>query len=47
MRFGARMMVPRQTSRYATQTMVSHRSAYHSGSAYSFDWVPAMKMKRL
>ena len=22
-----------------TQTTVSHRSAYHSGSAYSFDWV--------
>ena len=31
--------VIRKTSREVTQTIVSHRSAYHSGSAYSFDWV--------
>ena len=33
------MSVPRKTRRKATQTTVSQRSTYHSGSAYSRPWV--------
>ena len=38
-RSGKQMIVPMKTSRNATQTIVSHRSVSHSGSAYSLPWV--------